>query len=162
MNEGHYYSVSSVKLNKKLIGTLFTHYLRLLSTFCSYFSNFLFRFVFFFLFYPGYNPVFDETFEFHINLPDLALVRFVVQDDDFIGDGFIGQYTIPLNCIQPGNSTSSGVYNMRKYPIPFIREGPLYARDNLQNRSQFERFLTEVEKLTLTHRALSFSIWCRK
>lgn len=50
----------------------------------------------------GFNPVFDETFEFHINLPDLALVRFVVQDDDFIGDGFIGQYTIPLNCIQPG------------------------------------------------------------
>ena len=55
-------------------------------------------------FSPGYNPVFDETFEFHINLPDLALVRFVVQDDDFIGDGFIGQYTIPLNCIQPGNA----------------------------------------------------------
>ena len=52
----------------------------------------------------GYNPVFDETFEFHINLPDLAVVRFVVQDDDFIGDGFIGQYTIPLNCIQPGNT----------------------------------------------------------
>ncbi|XP_068708108.1 inactive phospholipase C-like protein 1 [Montipora foliosa] len=50
----------------------------------------------------GFNPVFDESFEFHINLPDLALVRFVVQDDDFIGDGFIGQYTIPLNCIQPG------------------------------------------------------------
>ena len=60
------------------------------------------RFVFFFCL--GYNPVFDETFEFHINLPDLALVRFVVQDDDFIGDGFIGQYTIPLNCIQPGNA----------------------------------------------------------
>ena len=52
----------------------------------------------------GFNPVFDETFEFHVNLPDLALVRFVVQDDDFIGDGFIGQYTIPLNCIQPGNT----------------------------------------------------------
>lgn len=50
----------------------------------------------------GFNPVFDETFEFHINLPELALVRFVVQDDDFIGDGFIGQYTIPLSCIQPG------------------------------------------------------------
>ena len=63
------------------------------------------RFVFF---SPGYNPVFDETFEFHINLPDLALVRFVVQDDDFIGDGFIGQYTIPLNCIQPGNGQMRG------------------------------------------------------
>lgn len=55
------------------------------------------------IFLQGFNPVFDETFEFHINLPDLALVRFVVQDDDFIGDGFIGQYTIALNCIQPGN-----------------------------------------------------------
>jgi len=52
----------------------------------------------------GFNPVFDETFEFHLNLPDLALVRFVVQDDDFIGDGFIGQYTIPLNCIQTGEN----------------------------------------------------------
>ncbi|XP_067055342.1 inactive phospholipase C-like protein 1 [Acropora muricata] len=50
----------------------------------------------------GFNPVFDESFEFHINFPDLALVRFVVQDDDFIGDGFIGQYTIPMNCIQAG------------------------------------------------------------
>ncbi|CAH3045442.1 unnamed protein product, partial [Porites lobata] len=50
----------------------------------------------------GFNPVFDETFEFHINLPELALLQFVVQDDDFIGDGFIGQYTIPLSCIQPG------------------------------------------------------------
>ncbi|XP_032219310.2 inactive phospholipase C-like protein 2 isoform X2 [Nematostella vectensis] len=50
----------------------------------------------------GFNPVFDETFEFHINLPEIALFRFVVQDDDFIGDGFIGQYTIPLNCMQQG------------------------------------------------------------
>ena len=73
----------------------------------SFYSNFqpLSWFVFF---SPGYNPVFDETFEFHINLPDLALVRFVVQDDDFIGDGFIGQYTIPLNCIQPGNAQMRG------------------------------------------------------
>ena len=53
-------------------------------------------------FSAGFNPVFDESFEFHINFPDLALVRFVVQDDDFIGDGFIGQYTIPMNCIQAG------------------------------------------------------------
>ena len=56
------------------------------------------------LFPTGFNPVFDETFEFHINLPELALVQFVVQDDDFIGDGFIGQYTIPLSCIQPGEN----------------------------------------------------------
>uniref|UniRef100_A0A8C5DZQ9 Phosphoinositide phospholipase C n=1 Tax=Gouania willdenowi TaxID=441366 RepID=A0A8C5DZQ9_GOUWI len=50
----------------------------------------------------GDNPVFDESFEFQINLPELAMVRFVVLDDDFIGDEFIGQYTIPLECLQPG------------------------------------------------------------
>ncbi|KAG7457487.1 hypothetical protein MATL_G00227680 [Megalops atlanticus] len=50
----------------------------------------------------GDNPVFDESFEFQINLPELAMVRFVVLDDDFIGDEFIGQYTIPFECLQPG------------------------------------------------------------
>ncbi|KAI4817447.1 hypothetical protein KUCAC02_010848 [Chaenocephalus aceratus] len=48
------------------------------------------------------QPVFDESFEFQINLPELTMVRFVVLDDDFIGDEFIGQYTIPLECLQPG------------------------------------------------------------
>ena len=65
---------------------------------------------FFFCVLTGFNPVFDETFEFHVNLPDLALVRFVVQDDDFIGDGFIGQYTIPLNCIQPGETATLTIH----------------------------------------------------
>ena len=50
----------------------------------------------------GYNPVFDETFEFRIILPELALLRFVVLDDDHIGDCFIGQYTIPVDCIRQG------------------------------------------------------------
>lgn len=53
----------------------------------------------------GYNPVFDETFEFHVNLPELALIRFVVLDDDFIGDGFIAQFTMPIECLQTGYRT---------------------------------------------------------
>ncbi|XP_070588201.1 inactive phospholipase C-like protein 1 isoform X2 [Erythrolamprus reginae] len=48
------------------------------------------------------NPIFDESFEFEINLPELAMIRFVVLDDDYIGDEFIGQYTIPLECLQSG------------------------------------------------------------
>ena len=48
------------------------------------------------------NPIFDETFEFQVNLPELAMIRFVVLDDDYIGDEFIGQYTIPFECLQPG------------------------------------------------------------
>ena len=54
------------------------------------------------LFFLGYNPIFDESFEFQINLPELALVRFCVLDDDFIGDEFIAQYTIPFECMQTG------------------------------------------------------------
>ncbi|XP_059686440.1 inactive phospholipase C-like protein 2 [Gavia stellata] len=50
----------------------------------------------------GDNPVFDESLEFQINLPELAVLRFVVLDDDYIGDEFIAQYTIPFECLQPG------------------------------------------------------------
>uniref|UniRef100_A0A8D0KM13 Phosphoinositide phospholipase C n=1 Tax=Salvator merianae TaxID=96440 RepID=A0A8D0KM13_SALMN len=48
------------------------------------------------------NPIFDESFEFEINLPELAMIRFVVLDDDYIGDEFIGQCAIPLECLQTG------------------------------------------------------------
>ncbi|XP_019361508.1 PREDICTED: inactive phospholipase C-like protein 2 isoform X1 [Gavialis gangeticus] len=50
----------------------------------------------------GDNPVFDESLEFQINLPELAVLRFVVLDDDYIGDEFIAQYTIPFECLQTG------------------------------------------------------------
>ena len=32
----------------------------------------------------------------------MALIRFVILDDDFIGDEFIGQYTIAYSCLLPG------------------------------------------------------------
>ncbi|CAI4232310.1 unnamed protein product [Auanema sp. JU1783] len=50
----------------------------------------------------SHNPCFDESFQFQVSVPELALVRFLVLDDDFIGDDFIGQYTIPFDCLQPG------------------------------------------------------------
>ena len=42
----------------------------------------------------GDSPFFDELFEFRLLLPSLALVRFVVLDDDFIGDEFIGELSV--------------------------------------------------------------------
>ncbi|GMR41774.1 hypothetical protein PMAYCL1PPCAC_11969, partial [Pristionchus mayeri] len=48
------------------------------------------------------NPAFDESFQFQITVPELALVRFLVLDDEYIEDDFIGQYTIPFECLQPG------------------------------------------------------------
>ncbi|OQV20118.1 Inactive phospholipase C-like protein 2 [Hypsibius exemplaris] len=50
----------------------------------------------------GVNPVFDETFEFRLAFPDLALIRFVLLDDECIGDDFIAQYCIPMDCMQTG------------------------------------------------------------
>ncbi|KAF4530270.1 hypothetical protein B566_EDAN007311 [Ephemera danica] len=50
----------------------------------------------------GNCPIFEESFEFQVVLPELVLVRFVVLDDEYIGDDFIGQYTIPFDCLQTG------------------------------------------------------------
>jgi hypothetical protein len=50
----------------------------------------------------GENPQFNEAFEFEIAFPELALVRFVVLDDESLDYDFIGQYTLPFDCIQPG------------------------------------------------------------
>ncbi|XP_049954522.1 inactive phospholipase C-like protein 2 [Schistocerca serialis cubense] len=50
----------------------------------------------------GESPVFEESFTFYLALPEAALVRFIVLDDEFIGDDFIGQYTVPFTCLQPG------------------------------------------------------------
>uniref|UniRef100_A0A7E4VQ00 Phosphoinositide phospholipase C n=1 Tax=Panagrellus redivivus TaxID=6233 RepID=A0A7E4VQ00_PANRE len=50
----------------------------------------------------SFNPSFDESFQFEISVPELALVRFLVLDDDYIGDDFIGQYTVPFECLQSG------------------------------------------------------------
>jgi len=48
------------------------------------------------------NPQFDEVFEFNVTIPELALIRFKVLDDEYIHDDFIGQYTIRLDCMQRG------------------------------------------------------------
>lgn len=48
------------------------------------------------------SPQFNEAFEFEVAFPELALVRFVVLDDESLDYDFIGQYTLPFECIQPG------------------------------------------------------------
>ncbi|CAF1030977.1 unnamed protein product [Adineta ricciae] len=48
------------------------------------------------------SPQFNEAFEFEIAFPELTLVRFVVLDDESLDYDFIGQYTLPFDCIQPG------------------------------------------------------------
>ncbi|KAI4878691.1 hypothetical protein NFI96_001026 [Prochilodus magdalenae] len=51
----------------------------------------------------GLNPCWNETLEFAVHTPELALVRFVVEDYDMATkNDFIGQYTVPFSCIQSG------------------------------------------------------------
>ncbi|XP_068602512.1 1-phosphatidylinositol 4,5-bisphosphate phosphodiesterase delta-4 [Brachionichthys hirsutus] len=51
----------------------------------------------------GFNPVWNETLNFVIHTPELALVRFVVEDyDKATRNDFIGQFTLPFLCIQAG------------------------------------------------------------
>nr|XP_057937653.1 1-phosphatidylinositol 4,5-bisphosphate phosphodiesterase delta-4-like [Doryrhamphus excisus] len=51
----------------------------------------------------GFNPVWNQSLNFVIHTPDLALVRFVVEDYDKTSkNDFIGQYTLPFTCIQSG------------------------------------------------------------
>ncbi|XP_065844424.1 1-phosphatidylinositol 4,5-bisphosphate phosphodiesterase zeta-1-like isoform X2 [Oscarella lobularis] len=50
----------------------------------------------------GFNPVWSETFQYFLKFPDVAILRFSVLDDDFVGDDFIGQFCLPVSSIQTG------------------------------------------------------------
>ncbi|CAJ1071592.1 -phosphatidylinositol 4%2C5-bisphosphate phosphodiesterase delta-1-like isoform X4 [Xyrichtys novacula] len=51
----------------------------------------------------GFNPSWNENFQFDVYVPDLALVRFTVEDHDSTSDNeFIGQYTLPVNSAKMG------------------------------------------------------------
>ncbi|XP_008284206.1 1-phosphatidylinositol 4,5-bisphosphate phosphodiesterase delta-1-like isoform X2 [Stegastes partitus] len=51
----------------------------------------------------GFNPEWNENFQFDIYVPELALVRFVIEDHDSASDNeFVGQYTLPLSSLKLG------------------------------------------------------------
>ncbi|XP_056451897.1 1-phosphatidylinositol 4,5-bisphosphate phosphodiesterase delta-1b isoform X2 [Gadus chalcogrammus] len=51
----------------------------------------------------GFNPAWNESFTFDVHVPELALVRFVVEDYDSASDNeFVGQYTLPFSSLQMG------------------------------------------------------------
>ncbi|XP_072108185.1 1-phosphatidylinositol 4,5-bisphosphate phosphodiesterase delta-1a isoform X1 [Mobula birostris] len=51
----------------------------------------------------GFNPMWNATFQFDVSVPELAFVRFLVQDYDAASrNDFIGQFTLPFTSLQLG------------------------------------------------------------
>ncbi|XP_012581483.1 PREDICTED: 1-phosphatidylinositol 4,5-bisphosphate phosphodiesterase delta-3, partial [Condylura cristata] len=51
----------------------------------------------------GFNPRWGQTLQFQLRAPELALVRFVVEDYDAVSpNDFVGQFTLPLNSLKQG------------------------------------------------------------
>ncbi|KAJ8253784.1 hypothetical protein COCON_G00203960 [Conger conger] len=51
----------------------------------------------------GFNPMWDCTLTFQLQIPELALVRFVVEDHDHKAkNDFVGQFTLPFTSFRTG------------------------------------------------------------
>ncbi|XP_035263034.1 1-phosphatidylinositol 4,5-bisphosphate phosphodiesterase delta-3-A-like isoform X1 [Anguilla anguilla] len=51
----------------------------------------------------GFNPRWDCTLHFQLQVPELALVRFVVEDHDYTSkNDFVGQFTLPFFSMRTG------------------------------------------------------------
>ncbi|KAG9474379.1 hypothetical protein GDO78_004594 [Eleutherodactylus coqui] len=57
----------------------------------------------------GFNPMWNETLQLEVLCPELALVRFVVEDyDKTSSNDFVGQFTLPFPSLKQGKKKSSG------------------------------------------------------
>lgn len=51
----------------------------------------------------GFNPMWNENFKFEVHVPELAMVRFVVEDYDASSQNDrVGQYCLPFTSLQMG------------------------------------------------------------
>ena len=61
-----------------------------------------------FFYVSAFSPRWNETFTFIIQVPELALIRFAVENQNLIaGNEFLGQYTLPVLCMSKGNIPKS-------------------------------------------------------
>nr|XP_060479571.1 1-phosphatidylinositol 4,5-bisphosphate phosphodiesterase delta-4 isoform X3 [Panthera onca] len=68
----------------------------------------------------GFNPYWGQTLCFQVLVPELALLRFVVNDYNWkTRHDFIGQYTLPWTCMQQGGPVPQALAS-GPAPAPFL------------------------------------------
>eukprot|EP01116_Phalansterium_solitarium_P012906 TRINITY_DN2962_c0_g1_i1.p1 TRINITY_DN2962_c0_g1~~TRINITY_DN2962_c0_g1_i1.p1 ORF type:complete len:707 (-),score=248.02 TRINITY_DN2962_c0_g1_i1:579-2699(-) len=84
------------------------------------------------IFNNGFNPVWEQTFEFPLRVPEMAVLMFVVKDKDNFSDDFIGQYALPVSCVRPGYRAVP-LKNHRGRPLP---KGSLFVKVEFKPRNK--------------------------
>jgi hypothetical protein len=51
------------------------------------------------MFHTGFHVIWNEMLKFKVQVPELAMLQFTVREGN---DSFLGQYALPLSCIQQG------------------------------------------------------------
>lgn len=76
----------------------------------------------------GFNPRWDCTFKFQLHVPELVLVRFMVEDHDYAtSNDFLGQFTFPFTSMRTGMTfidsllnTNCPVLAAHTYSVTFV------------------------------------------
>uniref|UniRef100_A0A1I7Z0P4 Phosphoinositide phospholipase C n=1 Tax=Steinernema glaseri TaxID=37863 RepID=A0A1I7Z0P4_9BILA len=84
----------------------------------------------------GLNPIWNETVTFRIRCPEVAMIRFLVQDGDFVSDPFIGQAVFPVDSIRGGFRS---VPLLNQYSDPLELSSLLVHVDINRSVDQFTR-----------------------
>ncbi|XP_056655285.1 1-phosphatidylinositol 4,5-bisphosphate phosphodiesterase zeta-1 isoform X4 [Monodelphis domestica] len=68
----------------------------------------------------AFDPRWNETFTFTIHAPEMALIRFVAESQSTIGaNEFLGQYTLPLLCMEKDKFLLSAMMSFHYFSLPF-------------------------------------------
>lgn len=71
--------------------------------------------------FPGFNPRWDETLQFQLHVPELALIRFVVEDYDKTSrNDFVGQFTLAFANIKPGEWLLPSGFGLPGWPCRHV------------------------------------------
>ncbi|KIH64517.1 Phosphatidylinositol-specific phospholipase C, X domain protein [Ancylostoma duodenale] len=110
----------------------------------------------------GLNPIWNQTAVFDVSCPEVALLRFHVEDGDFVGpktDPFIGQAVFPLDSIRCGRWSEEFVLFTSQ---PYIWESTIASGfrsvpllNQFSEELELSALLVDVQMITLADSSLS-------